>query len=226
MQVPGSARYNQNMPNETISLPQSDTIRRYYRWHALIYDATRWTFLLGRNEILKKLGLEKMPSAALLEVGCGTGRNLRILAARHPNVSLTGIDVSNDMLERAFKATASYSRRVLLLEAAYSPEMRIKLAQKPDFVLFSYALTMFNPGWEAAIERAWQDLPVGGHIAVVDFHATPVAGFAWWMGKNHVRMDGHLLPYLQAKFTPVQQIVRPAYLGLWQYFIFIGQKEA
>ncbi len=199
-------------------------MRRYYRWHALIYDLTRWTFLLGRNTLLKELDLEKVPAPVLLEVGCGTGRNLRILAIRHPTVTLIGIDVSTDMLTRAFKSTASYSRRVLLFEAAYRPEMRIKLAHKPDFVLFSYALTMFNPGWEAAIDRAWQDLPVGGQIVVVDFYATPVAGFGWWMGKNHVRMDGHLLPYLQAKFTPVQQTVHPAYLGLWQYFIFIGQK--
>jgi S-adenosylmethionine-diacylgycerolhomoserine-N-methlytransferase len=206
---------------------QPSAMRRYYRWHATIYDATRWTFLLGRNEMLRRLPIKPSQTQTLLEVGCGTGRNLRWLAQRHPLIRLIGADVSPDMLGKAQQATAPYAERVTLLEHPYGAEVPLELPQTPDFVLFSYALTMFNPGWEAAIEQAWADLPVGGRLAVVDFHDTPSEAFRWWMSKNHVRMDGHLLPFLREKFDTEFQAVRPAWLlGAWRYFVWLGEKRA
>ena len=205
---------------------QSNAMRGYYQWHAAIYDATRWTFLLGRNEILRRLPISDSEQQVLLEVGCGTGRNLRRLAQRHSKLQLIGVDVSPDMLARARKATADHVQRVRLLEQPYGVDTSLSLTQTPDFVLFSYALTMFNPGWEAAIEQAWRDLPEGGRLAVVDFHSTPSQAFRWWMSKNHVRMDGHLLPFLREKFDTELEVVRPAWLaGLWQYFLWTGVKR-
>lgn len=198
-------------------------MRRYYRWQSVIYDATRWSFLFGRNDLLDRLPVWENVEMRLLEVGCGTGRNLYRLAKKHRHLRLTGFDVSPDMLQRAAKATASYSKRILLLEKAYGhPGV---LPQTPDIVLFSYALTMFNPGWEQAIEQACKDLPLGGYIAVVDFHDTSSRLFRWWMGKNHVRMDGHLLPLLESAFQTEYKSVRSAFFGLWEYVIFIGKKQ-
>lgn len=200
---------------------QTHNMRSYYKWHAAVYDSTRWSFLFGRKSIL-----EHLPTGdrqLLAEVGCGTGHNLRHLARQHPGWHLVGIDVSPDMLARASKATASWSRRVQLFEQAYG-SASFQLPEAPDIILFSYALTMFNPGWETAIERAWHDLKPGGHIAVVDFHDTPAPTFRWWMEQNHVRMDGHLLPVLEAKFQPVRQEVKGAWGGLWRYMLFIGRK--
>ncbi len=42
-----------------------------------------------------------------------------------------------------------------------------------------------------------------GGFAVVDFHDTLVGPFRRWMGVNHVKMEGHLLPELKACFAPV-----------------------
>jgi S-adenosylmethionine-diacylgycerolhomoserine-N-methlytransferase len=209
------------MKGDTYS--QQDTMRSYYRWHAAVYDATRWTFLFGRKRILRHLQIAENSPQTLLEVGCGTGHNLRFLAKYHSHLSLLGLDVSPDMLARTSKATAQYSRRVQLFEQAYGTKP-LKISRQPDFVLFSYALTMFNPGWESAIEQAWADLQPGSRIAVVDFHDTPSGTFRWWMAKNHVRMEGHLLPFLQAKFRTELLEIRPAWLGLWRYVIYIGQK--
>ncbi|MEO6038513.1 MAG: class I SAM-dependent methyltransferase [Saprospiraceae bacterium] len=206
-------------------LPQPTAMRRYYRWHAAIYDATRWTFLLGRDALLRQLPISDAREQTLLEVGCGTGRNLQRLAERHPRLQLLGVDVSSDMLARANLPTRKYAQRVQLYERPYSAAA-LDLSQPLDFVLFSYALTMFNPGWEEAITSAWQDLPVGGRIAVVDFHRTPSRLFRWWMGKNHVRMEGHLLPYLQDQFGTEFLEMRPVFLGLWELFLFIGVKRA
>ncbi len=203
---------------------QPETMRRFYRFHAAIYDATRWTFLFGRKALLRQLPIDDRREQLLLEVGCGTGYNLDFLAGHHPQLRLAGVDVSPDMLRQAGKSLSSFSRRLQLFEQPYG-EQPVRLAQPPDLILFSYALTMFNPGWEAAIGRAWQDLPTGGRIAVVDFHDTPGRPFRRWMARNHVRMDGHLLPFLQARFRTELLEVHPAWLGLWQYFMYVGKKE-
>jgi len=206
-----------------INDPQPSTIRNYYRVQASVYDATRWSFLFGRNKLLAQLPIESFQETTLLEVGCGTGRNLRILAKRHPNLRLTGVDVSPDMLTRAEKATKGYAGQVQLFEAPY-PSESFQLTDPVDIVLFSYSLTMFNPGWEDAIKRAWNDLRPGGHIAVVDFHNTPLAPFRWWLDNNHVRMDGHLLPYLQQHFRTEFLSIQPAWFGIWSHFMFVGIK--
>lgn len=198
---------------------QAKAMQRFYRWQAGIYDATRWAFLFGRWQLLHLLPHDEQLHFA--EIGCGTGWNLRRIAAMHPDWQLTGIDVSPDMLRQARKATAAFSNRVNFLETAYGPGA---LPKPVDLILFSYSLTMFNPGWEAAIEQAWQDLKPGGHIAVVDFHDTPHGWLRKWMSWNRVRMDRHLLPYLKKRFEPVVQEVGTGYGWFWRYFMFVGRK--
>ncbi|MEY3238745.1 MAG: hypothetical protein RIR11_183 [Bacteroidota bacterium] len=225
MPVLGSVLLSRNMNieiqgsryNATV---QSAAMRRYYRLHAIIYDATRWSFLWGRNQILKQIPIEKTTNATFLEIGCGTGRNLNEIANQFPSAQLLGIDVSRDMLEKAAKTLFQNQHRVQLLETAYPSE----LPTTPQVILYSYALTMFNPGWEAAIEQAWKDLPVGGYIAIVDFHDTPFKWMERWMGFNHVRMDGHLLPFAATRFSAVHQSVHKTYFGWWRYFMYVGQK--
>ena len=212
------------MPSDQVH-HQSAAMRGYYRWHAAIYDATRWTFLLGRDALLKHLPIQYAEKQSLLEVGCGTGYNLKRLAEQYPYLQLIGVDVSADMLAKASVPTRKYGQRVQLFERPYPIDAMV-LTQPLDFVLFSYALTMFNPGWQEAIKAASEDLPAGGRIAVVDFYRSPSRLFRWWMGKNHVRMDGHLLPELQGRFRTEFLEVRPVLFGLWELFLYVGVKAA
>ncbi|MFN0036963.1 MAG: class I SAM-dependent methyltransferase [Saprospiraceae bacterium] len=202
---------------------QVRTIRSYYQIHAGLYEATRWTFLFGRKRIIRALKLPLSSGKTILEVGCGTGHNLAALANGYPNIHLIGVDISPEMLRVASQKLKRHSRRVLFLEQPYAPG-DWKLPAKPDAVLFSYCLTMINPGWESALQRASDDLGEGGMIAVVDFHGSPFGFFRRWMGYNHVRMDKHLLPALEARFTTVHTEVRQAYGGLWSYVLFVGRK--
>lgn len=201
---------------------QVNTMRNYYRFQSRVYDLTRWSFLFGRKNLLAQLQLPR--DAVVLELGCGTGYNLRVLAEKHPDIKLIGVDVSPHMLARSAKATQRFSERVQLIEKPYGTDT-FQLPDKVDVVLFSYALTMFNPGWDAAIDRAWEDLRPGGLIAVVDFNRTPFRLFRLWLENNHVRFDGHLLPYLRVKYRTEFSAVLPAYSGLWSYFLFLGTKH-
>jgi S-adenosylmethionine-diacylgycerolhomoserine-N-methlytransferase len=197
-------------------------IETYYRWHARIYDATRWSFLFGRTAILTEAAAFVTP-ARILEVGCGTGRNLVHLGRQFPKAAITGVDLSDAMLEVARRKTAPFGCRVNLWHRSYDAPLLD--ANGYDLVLFSYALSMFNPGFETAIRAAAEDLAPGGCLAVVDFHATRFHFFERWMGVNHVRMNGQLRPLLQSLFVPQVNRINQAYGGGWEYLTFVGRKK-
>lgn len=197
-------------------------LERYYQFHSRIYDATRWTFLFGRESVLMRASCVAKPQR-ILEVGCGTGRNLAGLRRYFPEAHITGVDLSEQMLAIAAKKVSN--DQTTLLRCSYSAPVH-KDEKRFDLVLFSYALSMFNPGWEQAIDAAWDDLAEGGCIAVVDFSDSYFSWFRHWMGVNHVRMEGHLWPYLSRKFAPVLDERFTAYGGVWNYGIFIGRKQA
>jgi S-adenosylmethionine-diacylgycerolhomoserine-N-methlytransferase len=44
------------------------------------------------------------------------------------------------------------------------------------------------------------------------------------MANHHVRMDEHILPVLKKHFKTNYSAVKSAYGGLWEYFMFIGEK--
>ncbi|MFU2208564.1 class I SAM-dependent methyltransferase [Solidesulfovibrio sp. C21] len=203
----------------------NEALLGYYKWHARIYDATRWSFLFGRDRIVRlaaaALGPRREKPLRILEVGCGTGRNLTRLLTTFPAARITGIDLCPSMLARASRATAGHAARVRLLCAPYAPESFDPA--RADLILFSYSLSMFNPGFDAALDAARGHLAVGGLLAVADFRRSRFPWFERWMGVNHVRMDDHLLPALERRFTVRCQESRPAYAGFWDYFCYLGQ---
>lgn len=198
-----------------IATSSQNTLQGYYAQHSRIYDATRWSFLFGREAILHRASVFVHPQR-ILEIGCGTGHNLLRLRRQFPDAEITGIDLSADMLTIAREKVPG-----------------VKLIQRPydepaggfDLIVCSYSLSMFNPGWDRAIATASRDLLPGGIMAVVDFSHTGVAWFEKWMGRNHVRMQSHLWPTLRGSFTSLIDTRHAAYGGLWHYGLFVGQKR-
>ncbi len=138
---------------------------RMYRLQRHIYDPTRRFYLLGRDATLAAMALP--PGARVLEVGCGTGRNLIRLARLYPQAELVGIDASAAMLRTAARKTAAagLGRRVRLVHGLADEYAD---ADGFDAVLFSYVLSMI-PAWEPALERGLANLRPGGAVHVVDF---------------------------------------------------------
>jgi S-adenosylmethionine-diacylgycerolhomoserine-N-methlytransferase len=201
---------------------QRERMDAYYSVHARIYEATRWTFLFGRKTLVETIKEHFVPSNQqlhLLEIGCGTGYNLKLLLRHFPNWRFTGLDISEQMIKIAKKAFTK--DEVQLIQAAYGAD---RLLLKPNICYLSYCLTMVNPGYKNIIRQAHADLPVGGIIAVVDFHSTRFRWFAKWMRINHVRMEGQVVDALLPRFKTLHLEVKPAYFGLWHYIVFIGEK--
>jgi S-adenosylmethionine-diacylgycerolhomoserine-N-methlytransferase len=208
------------MTTDSTAQAQS-AIARYYRIHARIYDFTRWTFLRGRENLIRLAAAQCHPKA-ILEVGCGTGKNLLHLGRRFPEAQLCGLDLSPHMLGQAHQKLRGLRQRLTLVAAAYDQPVA---PGRFDLVVFSYALSMFNPGWEAALLTASKDLSPEGAIAIVDFHDSPSKRFKRWMGFNHVRLDSHLLPCLRDLFPSGEWSASSAFGGLWSYFLFVGRSR-
>jgi len=140
---------------------------RIYRWQRGIYDLTRRHYLLGRDRLIAEL----LPPAGgmVIEIGCGTGRNLIAAARRYPAVRLLGLDVSRVMLETAEAAVAraGLTRRIDLVQAD-ATRFTMPHGAPPDRVFISYALSMI-PGWRSALHQALALLPPHGELFIADF---------------------------------------------------------
>lgn len=199
----------------------SSRLENYYRFHSRIYDATRWSFLFGREAILDFV--PDLPSRPrILEIGCGTGKNIELMEYHFSDANILGVDLSEEMLSVA-QTKLQDSKKVKFRKQKYGAE---ELDEEPfDLILLSYSLTMIGNQVEEVLDQISKDLKPKGYIAVVDFHTSSYGWFRHWMDFNHVDLSGHLLSLIQKYFRPVETEVNSAYLGLWSYFLFLGSQN-
>lgn len=191
------------MPTSSDHAVLMDNIYRYQRY---IYDITRKYYLLGRDRILREMDVR--PGDTVLEMGCGTARNLLLLAKQQPNAYYYGLDASNEMLVTAEQKVkrAGFADRIALrpcLAEEADFNKTFGLDEPFDYIFFSYALSMI-PTWEDALQTALNNLKPGGWIYIVDFcdqQALP-AWFrkllTWWLSLFHVKHEPALLKHIQS----------------------------
>lgn len=152
------------------SLSATNRMNRMYRWQRYIYDTTRRYYLLGRDRLIADL--RAAAGATILEIGCGTGRNLIQAARCYPSARFFGIDVSTEML---MSATSSVARcgltdRIHLAHGdatAFDARALFGIVAF-DRILVSYSLSMI-PDWPRVLDAAISHLAAGGSLHVVDF---------------------------------------------------------
>lgn len=132
------------------------------------YDLTRKYYLLGRDRLIAQLDVPA--GGTVLEVGCGTGRNLIAVAKRYPHARLFGLDISEEMLTtaRVKVATAGLADRITLKQADATGFDAKLLFDRASFdrVFFSYTLSMI-PDWQAALVQGAK--VTDGELHFVDF---------------------------------------------------------
>jgi S-adenosylmethionine-diacylgycerolhomoserine-N-methlytransferase len=150
----------------------------YYRWHAHFYDATRWAFLFGRAALIRQAA-EQLRPRRILEVGCGTGTNLAKLARRFPDAEIVGLDLSAEMLRKARKKVERYGPRVSLLERVYNAP--VSGGDRFDLIVFSYCLSMINPGYAEVLRLSEQDLSprAASRWSIFTTRASPGSAVGW-----------------------------------------------
>jgi S-adenosylmethionine-diacylgycerolhomoserine-N-methlytransferase len=177
-----------------------------YRHQRYIYDFTRKYYLFGRDRLIRQLDLG--PGERLVEIGCGTARNLIRMAEIYPGVAFFGLDASAQMLETAAPAVAKagLGHRIRLAQGyAEGLEPGLFGEDRPfDHAVFSYSLSMI-PQWQQALDAAGRSLCEGGRVHVVDFG--DFAGFAWplagllriWLKLFHVEPRSAILRGIESR---------------------------
>ncbi|WP_064694712.1 class I SAM-dependent methyltransferase [Rhizobium aegyptiacum] len=174
-----------------------------YRYQRHIYDLTRKYYLLGRDSTIRNLDLPD--GGTLLEVGCGTGRNMALAHKHFPSAKLFGLDISQEMLisaHRTFAAKATIPEFRVADATAFTP--REFGVSGFDRILISYALSMI-PDWERAIDASIAALNPGGQLHIVDFGQQEDlpprfrSMLQSWLAKFHVTPRRDLREVLEAQ---------------------------
>lgn len=160
-----------------------------YRGQRHIYDLTRKYYLFGRDTLIE--GLNARRGMRVLEVACGTGRNLAKIGKAWPGVRLFGLDISAEMLKSARAALGAEARLGEGDACSFDPEPLLGETAF-DRIVLSYSLSMI-PDWEGALDHAAGLLAERGELHVVDFG--DLAGLPGplqtvlraWLAKFHVK---------------------------------------
>jgi ubiquinone/menaquinone biosynthesis C-methylase UbiE len=185
-------------------------MQELYRREAFTFDLTRLPVLLGRHRLPRLV-----PDAArVLEVGCGTGGNLRRLsAAAGPLGKVIGLECAPAMWSRARRLEGQGIQVLLgdyLADFAGTPP--------PDVVVFSYSLSMM-PDYRAALEHAWQSLPRGGRVVVLDFLNTGFELLRRRFARYGVELGEARRAWLRSRGEVIEDTELRAWGGLWTYYL-------
>jgi S-adenosylmethionine-diacylgycerolhomoserine-N-methlytransferase len=183
----------------------TEDMDKMYRWTRYVYDFSRKYYLLGRDRLLRDMELNS--GDRVLEIGCGTARNLIKLARQRPDIRCYGLDASNEMLATAaakIKFRGLQDRITLkhCLAEELSYEKTFELNAPFDAAFFSYSLSMI-PTWPQAIDAALANIKRGAAFYVVDFwdQGSWPGWFRWtlkhWLDMFHVVHRPELLDYLR-----------------------------
>jgi S-adenosylmethionine-diacylgycerolhomoserine-N-methlytransferase len=177
---------------------------RMYRHQRFFYDLTRKYYLLGRDRLLRQMKISD--GEKVLEIGCGTARNLIILAKKYGGARFFGLDASAEMLKTAnAKVRAGHLENITLKTALaddFAFDETFELTQKFDVVFFSYAVSII-PTWKESLENALGNLKAGKSLYIVDFYdqkSLPVwfqKTLQSWLKQFHVKYPKDLIPFLE-----------------------------
>lgn len=144
---------------------------RMYRLQRWIYDPTRRWYLAGRDRLIHDLAVPA--GGSVLEIACGTGRNLIRIGERYPTAALYGIDISAEMLKSAHNSRrrAGLDHRLKLAAGnatTFDPAGLFAGQVRFDRIVVAYALSMI-PHWRAVVDHAVDLLAPDGRLEIVDF---------------------------------------------------------
>jgi ubiquinone/menaquinone biosynthesis C-methylase UbiE len=137
-----------------------DRLARWYRFAGpLILLAPGF-----RRKAVKRLGLKR--GETVLEIGCGTGRNLALLReAVGTDGEVIGIDASNGMLAQARQLVRRHEwKNVRLVQ---QDAAGLNLEDQVDAVFFSLSYSAL-PDREPVLLKAWETLRPGGRLVIMD----------------------------------------------------------
>lgn len=164
-----------------------------------VYDLTRKYYLLGRDRLIERLDVS--PGGHVLEIGCGTARNLALIGRAFPEARLYGLDISAEMLKSAEKTIRKHgftAQHELALGDASTFDPQVLFGRTGfDRIVCSYTLSMI-PAWEETLQNCCTLLAPGGELHIIDFGQQERlprwfgALLKGWLARFHVAPRGDL----------------------------------
>ena len=156
----------------------SQFVRQRYDRLSSIYVFFEWLFWIPRGirpRAVKQLNLK--PGDRVLEVGCGTGRNLPYLSrAVGSDGCVYGVDISEGMLAKAGEACDKNGWRNVTLIRSDAAEYELPDAVDGAIFSLSYATMRHR---KRVLRHAWGQLKPGGRLVMLDSKVP--SGFLWRM---------------------------------------------
>lgn len=203
-------------------------VRRRYDRLAKFFVLFEWLFLLPRGIRRKAVArLELRPGARVLEVGCGTGRNLaHLVQAVGERGRVYGVDLSEGMLQeaRSLSAIAEWHNVTLI----QSDATEYTLPELVDGVIFSLSYAVI-PRHREALRRAWEHLRPGGHVVIMDaklpsgFPGKLLHPFVVWASRATVLGNPDIRPWDELRELTDDVGCEEAQFGT--YYICWGRKR-
>lgn len=145
----------------------SQFVRRRYNKLAPFYTVFEFVFLMPPGIRARAVAAMDLASGgSALEVGCGSGRNLKhLVEAVGPTGRVYGADISEGMLAQAKKLCDRNGwQGVTLLQG---DAVALTLPEKVDGALFSLSYATMIQRREI-LRRAWEQLRPGGQLVIMD----------------------------------------------------------
>jgi phosphatidylethanolamine/phosphatidyl-N-methylethanolamine N-methyltransferase len=156
-------------------------VQRAYELYAPVYDFIfDWIFAPGRAAAVKQLDLR--PNDRTFEVGIGTGLNLPLYP---PTVRLTGIDLSQEMLDKAVERVQTLTMPNVTLKVMDAMAMDFA-DDEFDKALATYTISAV-PDPVAVLREMRRVVKPGGIIVIL----------------NHFRSERRLAGHLEDFVAPV-----------------------
>ncbi|RAI45650.1 hypothetical protein CH341_03070 [Rhodoplanes roseus] len=179
-----------------------------------------------RRTAVEQIGLA--PGERVLEIGCGTGRNLPFLReAVGPSGRVYGVDFSAGMLARARSVVARGGWDNVHLTQSDAADYR---SPEPlDAVMFGLSYNTM-PHHRAVLARALELLEPGGRIVIMDAKLPPGIGgklvlpFSIWLMKKTVLGNPYIRPW--EHLEPLVDEFRMDEFLFGSYYVCRGIKRA
>lgn len=178
-----------------MTAPNPQAAIERYRHHAPGYDESARRTMRLRGRTIEKLALR--PGQTVLDVGCGTGLSLDLLApAVGPNGRVIGVELSPEMISRARARVAEHRWAQVELVEAGMEEAQIR--GPLDAVLFNYTHDVLRS--KEALANIFAAARPGARVAVAGMKFV-----SWWLAPVNLYVMAKGRPYM----TTFEGLARP-----------------
>ena len=120
------------------------------------------------NELVKAISFDKNKELNILDLGCGTGHGMKLVANLFPKAKITGVDFSPVMIRKAKKNLSSFSDRIKLLEIDFND---YEFDQKFDAIISAIAIhNITHKQKKNLYKKIFDSLNSGGSFINADFY--------------------------------------------------------